>query len=447
MNKSALSNAGINSFIKEKNNDDTSVLTVSSTRRTVFLYPSLVIFLSALFLFYKYLLQFSPSVMTDDLMHAFHVKGAGLGNLAAMYFYSYLIAQLFVGVLLDKYSPRILTSLAIVSCAIATMIFACAESLWLAELSRLLLGAWAAFATISYMKMTSIWFRPNQFAFINGLLATAAMIGALCGEAPLAILVQSVGWRHSLLLCGVIGIAIGCLFFILVRDKKQATVSKNYTRSYYTIAWKDILLVLRNRQNWLLALYSGLCFSPVAVFGSLWGNPFLQESYHFTSPQAANLISFLFIGVAIGGPIWGYTADHLGKQLWIMAGGALLGLFALLAVIYYPFQSTYLLGISLFLSGFGIGSFMLGFSVGKEINNAALAATVVAFINMGDAVFGAVSEPVVGKILDIFWTGKIVNGIPHFSISDYHITLALLPLDLVAALFFILLIHLRRSPA
>ena len=354
-------------------NNDTSILSVSSTRKTVYLYPSLVIFLSALFLFYKYLLQVSPSVMTDDLMRAFHVKGAGLGNLAAMYFYSYLIAQIFVGVLLDKYSPRILTSLAIASCAIAAIIFSCAESLWLAELCRLLVGAWAAFATISYMKMASIWFRPNQFAFVGGLLATAAMIGALCGETPLAILVQSIGWRHSLLLCGIIGIAIALLFFFLVRDKKQAIVSNSHA-----ITYKDILLILRNRQNWLLALYSGLCFSPVAVFGGLWGNPFLQESYQLTDSKAASLISLLFIGVSIGAPVWGYIADHLGKQFWIMAGGVLIGLFALLTVIYCSFQSTYLLGISLFLFGFGTGSFMLCFSVGKEINNVALAATVVA---------------------------------------------------------------------
>lgn len=420
-------------------NNDTSILDISSRKRTDDLYPFLIIFLSALFLFYKYLLQVSPSAMTDDLMRAFHVKGAGLGNLAAMYFYSYLIAQLFVGILLDKYSPRILTSFAIVSCAIAAIIFACAKSLWLAELSRLLGGACAAFATISYMKVASIWFRPNQFSFVSGFLATAAMVGALCGEAPLAILVQSIGWRHSLLLCGAIGIAIALLFFFLVRDKKKTTVSK-----IHTIIWKDIFLVLGNRKNWLLALYSGLCFSPVAVFGGLWGNPFLQESYQLTSPQAASLISLLFIGAAIGGPMWGYIADRLGKQIWIMAGGVLLGLFSLLAVIYCSFQSAYLLGIELFLFGFGIGSFMLSFSVGKEVNNANLAATVMAFINTGDAVFGAVSEPVVGKVLDILWNGKVVNGAPHFSTADYHITFALLPFDLVAALFFILWFHLRN---
>src|SRR3990167_10924158 len=76
-------------------------------------YPWAIILLSASFLFYKYILQISPSLMTDDLMNFFHVSGAGLGNLAATYFYSYAIMQLFAGFLLDRFSPRILTAVAL----------------------------------------------------------------------------------------------------------------------------------------------------------------------------------------------------------------------------------------------------------------------------------------------------------------------------------------------
>jgi len=54
-------------------------------------YPWLVLLLCSSFLFYKYVLQVSPSVMTQQLMHNFHVDGAGLGNLSACFFYSYLV--------------------------------------------------------------------------------------------------------------------------------------------------------------------------------------------------------------------------------------------------------------------------------------------------------------------------------------------------------------------
>ena len=43
-------------------------------------YPWVVLICCSLFLFYKYLLQVSPSVMSDELMTEFHVHGAGLSR-------------------------------------------------------------------------------------------------------------------------------------------------------------------------------------------------------------------------------------------------------------------------------------------------------------------------------------------------------------------------------
>ncbi|MEO8963410.1 MAG: hypothetical protein ABI370_01870, partial [Gammaproteobacteria bacterium] len=65
-------------------------------------YPALVISLCAFFLFYKYVLQIYPSVITKQLMEEWQLTGAGLGNLAATFYYSLMITQIFVGVILDK---------------------------------------------------------------------------------------------------------------------------------------------------------------------------------------------------------------------------------------------------------------------------------------------------------------------------------------------------------
>ncbi|HVY52911.1 MAG TPA: MFS transporter, partial [Gammaproteobacteria bacterium] len=103
-------------------------------------YPILVISLCACFLFYKYVLQIYPSTTTEQLMTEFQLTGAGLGNLAATFYYSYMIAQLFVGVILDKYSTRWLTSIAILGCALSTLWFSQTDSLFAAQFSRSLMG-------------------------------------------------------------------------------------------------------------------------------------------------------------------------------------------------------------------------------------------------------------------------------------------------------------------
>ena len=98
-------------------------------------------------------------------------------------------------------------------------------------------------------------------------------------------------------------------------------------------------------------------------------------------------------------------------------------------------------GLMLFLFGFGTGAFMIGFTMGKELNPAPLAASVIGLINSGDALFGAFSEPLAGKLLDVFWHGHKINHVISFSTHDYHLALSLLPAYLLLAMVMLLLIH------
>ncbi len=409
---------------------DLSINAGASRHHLLLYYPWVIITLCAFFLFFKYVLQVSPSVMTKDLMSEFHVNGAGLGNLAATYFYAYLVTQLFVGPLLDRYSPRYLTAFAILLCAAGAFAFANTHSILAAQLSRALMGAGTAFATVSYMKMSALWFRPNQVAFVDGLLATAAMAGALCGQVPLTLLVENSGWRTSLIYCGLFGLVFAVIFFLVVKDKKTTSSIKQVN----TIKLADIRALFKDKKNWLLTLYSGLAFTPIAVLGGLWGNPFFEVAHHLTSTQAAYFTSLIFMGLAIGGPLFGYFAGRLGDSIRVMIIGTALALISLLIAIYVTSLPLWLFGALLLTFGLGTGVFMLSFPLGKEINPIGLAATVVALINTGDALFGSFTEPLIGKILDTFWDGAVVDGAHVFSLQNYHMALALLPLYLLMGL-------------
>lgn len=401
-------------------------------------YPWLVLFVAASLLIYKYILQVYPGVITSQLMQVFHVSGAGLGNLAATFFYSYLVAQLFVGVLLDKFGTRYLATGSLLISAFGAYLFSQTSDLLVAEFARLLMGFGAAFATVGYMKMAAMWFPPERFAFVGGLLATAAMAGALFGEAPLSWLVDHSGWRQALEWCGLLGIVFALLFFTVARDNTAAMAAHDQQPILPRV--KRVFL---NKQNWLVTIYSGLAFSPVAVFGGLWGNPFLQEAYHISHTGAASLISMVFIGLAIGGPALGYLADAFTGRKPMMFAGTLLAFVCILAVIYLPGQPYWLLSVLLFGFGFGVGSFMLGFAVGTANNERVLAATVVAMINTGDAIMGAFTEPLVGKLLDLGWHGKLVDGARYFLVQDYHFALALLPVYLLVATVLVKFIQVK----
>ncbi|MCX7126107.1 MAG: MFS transporter [Gammaproteobacteria bacterium] len=406
-------------------------------------YPWICVTFCALFLFYKYVLQVSPSVITHALMRRYHLDGAGLGNLAATFFYTYLIVQLFAGPLLDKLGTRFLTALAILSCAMGAIWFSTAPTLFQAVCARSLIGAGAAFATVSYMKIAALWFKPEQFAFVAGLLATAAMLGSMCGQLPFALMVEHWGWQSSLFDCGVFGIVLSILFYVVVRGD-PTHLSKNALSQEYNLSFRDVLTVLKCKPNWYLMFYSGLAFSPLAVFAGLWGDSFLQTVYHLSKPAAATLSSMSFLGLALGAPLFGFISDRMKKRFSVMLFGLLLSFFSLIVALYFRNNmSPFVEGAALFFFGLGTGAFMLVFPAGKDINSLAMTATVVALINTGDALIGTFTEPLLGKLLDIFGHHKMLNGIRYFSVNDYHLSMILLPLYLFIALFFLL--ALRKS--
>ncbi|ACJ18790.1 MFS transporter [Coxiella burnetii] len=405
-------------------------------------YAWVVLSLCALFLFYKYVLQVSPSVMTTELMRQFHLNGAGLGNLAASFLYPYLIAQLFVGPLLDRYNPRLLTAMAIALCGLGAIFFAHAQTLKIALLARALMGVGVSFATLSYLKMTAIWFKPKLFAFVSGLLATGAMLGSMAGQAPLAWLVSEVGWQMSLYYCGLFGLVLALLFYACVKNKYPSNSSVS---TEPTIKLRDIIQLLKLKHNWLLMFYSGLAFSPLAVLGGLWGTTFEQTLFNLNKPEAASLTSSLFLGLAVGAPVLGWLSSRFNKHFAIMWIGLILSLVGLLCALYLP-VSIGLEGSSLFLFGFGTGAFMQGFTLGKFLNSVWLTASVVALINTGDALFGSFTEPLIGKFLDLSWQGKTVNGVRYFSIHDFHQAFAVLPLYLCAAFVFLFFLNKTPSP-
>jgi MFS family permease len=395
-------------------------------------YSWLIFLISASFLFYKYILQISPSVMTNELMNAYSLTGTSLGFLVGFYYYTYLIMQIPSGILLDKYGTRLVTSIAIFLCALGGLLFAMTQSFVIACYARLLIGLGASFATTSYMKLCSIWFPARYFPLLSGLFGTACMLGACTAEAPLAYFVHGFGWRNTLLFCGLSGVLLSLLFSFFVTNQYK-TVG-NYAVDKVEFRIRQLGVLFRSRHNLALILYGGLAFTPVAVFGGLWGTPFLTVAYMLSKSAAATAVSLVFLGFAVGGVVIGWLGNHYIKKLPIVIGGTASAILCLIAILYVPHMPLWLLYTAIFLFGFGSSSFLLSYAIARSTNSVALVGTVIGIINMGDPICGAFAEPLIGKILDLHWGGLYVNGARAFSIHAYHLGLSVLIGYLILAL-------------
>lgn len=395
--------------------------------------------LAAVFYLYELMLLVSPSVMYDDLGRAFGTTSEELGSLAAFYYYAYAPMQIPVGILMDRFGPRILLTLACLCCVIGCLIFGHAELLWQAQLGRFVMGIGGSFAVVGCLKLASLWFPVNRFALLTGLMVAVGMMGGVFGQAPVAKLVMWQGWRETMVMGASLGAVLMVLIWIVMRDHPSGIPIKSFRLQHQASASHfihELWTVVKIPQVWIASLYAGLMFVPTTGFGQLWGVPYFSDRFVIEKDAAGLMVSMIFFGWAVGGPFYGWFSDKIGRRKWPMGVAALLTFCVMTAILYAPLDTTGI-KVMMFLLGASSSGFILAFSIVREINAPMLTGTAIGLINTLNNLSGALAQPVVGVLLDRQSKGVLLEGQPMFSVEQYNNALLFLPICLLVALLLI----------
>lgn len=405
-------------------------------------YAWIVIILSSFLLFYKYIALIFPSLIAGDIKMHFGINSAQMGFLSAIFLYCVLLIQPFAGLLLDRFGCRSVSTISLLISAFGILVFAASNHIIFAFIGRLMMGFGVAFATVSYLKAAATWFDEKGFSVASSLLLTAAMAGAVVGQAPLSALFNSVGWQKGLYYCAVIGIIFAIIYWLIVRDddlKEKNT--KESTSKHEDIGILNIFKrVVSSRNNWLLMTYSGLIFTTIDAFGGLWGNSFFVQKYGLTTTQASYFISCIFIGMGIGAPIMGKLSVRI-RCITIMFYCTIIGFLSLIAILYIHLSIIFLV-INCLIYGIVTSSFMLVFVIGRKVNPLWIMATAVALINSGEPIFGGTFEGLVGMILD-YLEPNLLGA--NYSIESYELAFSILPESVILALITLCFIREQKQ--
>jgi len=389
--------------------------------------------LAALFYLYEFVLQVSPSVMTQELMRDFNLDAAGLGAMAAFYYYSYTIMQIPAGMLYDRFGPRLLITVATLVCAAGAVFFAFTQTIALAALGRALMGIGSAFAFIGPLVLLSRWFPPQYFALMAGIVQSMSSVGAIGGQVPLAHMIHSMGWRHAFEILAYVGVVLAVVVWLVVRDRPTKThdhsgAHADTKRDSVAQVWKNLKAIFGKTQTWWLGLYSFTSWAPATGFAALWGVPYLCKLYGITTGEASTICSFLWIGVGLGSPIIGWWSDKIELRCKPLELSALLGLISLALALYVPvpewMMCILMLGIGLSASGQS-----LSFGLVRDINLPSTVGAAIGFNNMAVVLTGALLQPLVGWLVQVQWNHALdAHGVPDYAIADYRVGMTVLPI-------------------
>lgn len=384
--------------------------------------------LAALFFFYVWVLRVSPSVMVEQLMRDFAVSGVILGNLSALYFYTYASLQVPVGIIIDRWGPRRVLTLMALLCGLGTLLFAQAPTVELAYLGRALIGTGGAFAFVGTMVLASYWFPTQRFALLSGSAMSLGILGGVMGQAPLAILVEGQGWRSSVTILAGGAFAIAVLTWLIVRDRPpDQTPSAEPSHLSIRQILAGLWLVARRRQTWAICAYGLFMSAPLLAFAGLWGVPYAMTAYDVERPTAAFAVSSVMFGWGVGGPLWGWISGRIGRRKPPIVMAGVLATGALAGALYLPDLSLDGFRLLLFLQGIGGAGMTLSYALIREHSGRSVTGAALGLVNMAPVAGGAIFQPVVGLLLDAGWDGTLLEGARVYDLATYEQAFLILP--------------------
>jgi predicted MFS family arabinose efflux permease len=381
-------------------------------------------FVAALFYAYEMLHRVAPSVLTTALRQDLQINSHQLGMVAAMYFYAYAAFQLPAGLLIDKYGPKRILSLASLSVAIGSLIFTLSYELNMIYLSRFIIGGGSAFAFVSCLRIGGQWLTMSSFPLVVGLTNLFGTIGALSGGQPLSYIALSIGWRETFMWVTAFGaiLTMLILFMIPTKHSHQKHVANQHN------FWDGLILIMKTPKAWVIALFGALVVAPIAAIPELWGVEFLKTAYSIDETRASSMTHTIFMGTAVGGPLIGWFSTNRNSLL-IMRLATMLALILLSGFIYWQPNNFLFLYFILFFFGIFSANMLLCFSMMTKLAPNWAQGAAIGFTNMIIMIIAGIVQHSVGLVLD-----KLVaqgDGIYH--LNDYHIAFAILPISLSLA--------------
>lgn len=393
-----------------------------------------ILLLAVSFYLFEYLIQVAPAVMTEPLMREYGLNVASLGAVLAFFYYVYSPMQLPGGLLYDRFGPRLILSVFMGICVLGALVFAYATNEAFLAVGRFLMGLGGAVSFVGPLVLAGRWFPAKYFALIAGFVQMLGAVGAILGQVVVARIVEAVGWRAAMLDAVILGAVLLVLMACVVRDyPKGATIPPKKKLGVGEL--HNLKTILSKSQTYIIALYSCFAWLPVIVFAALWGVSFIVSMYQIKVSHAAMLMGFLWIGVAVGSPFFGWWSEKIMRRCVPLATAGLIGAIASGFLLFFqmPIPAVCL---ALFFMGIGTSGQSLSFAVVRESNKPQTAGTAMGFNNLMVVAGGALGQPLVGWLIYLSWDHVKRHGVPVYALNDYQHALIIIPISFMLVFIF-----------
>ena len=313
----------------------------------------------------------------------------------------YALAQVPAGLLLDRYGSRVTLTAGAVLMAAGQLLLAHADTVTVAILARVVVGAGDALTFSSAIRLVPAWFPAARVPVLTQLTGILGQVGQIASAVPFVMILSLHGWTPAFTVSAGVAACGALLALLLVRatppGMRRPTVKQDLRRIPLVLG--RILRHPATQLGFFTHLTSGF---PGIVFSMMWGFPYLTAGERLPLPAASGVMTVLVIAGIVSGPVIGaLTQRHPLRRSTLVLLIIATILVPLIALVLWPGPAPMWLLIVL-VAGLAIGG--PGSNVGFDFPRTDLArhrlGTATGVVIMGGFVGGLVAILVIGLVLD-----------------------------------------------
>jgi sugar phosphate permease len=281
--------------------------------------------------FLSYFFRNVNAVIAKDLVREFGLAPSDLGLLTSTYFITFGLAQLPIGVFLDRYGPRRVVATLLCLTALGAFVFGGAEGFGTLAVGRALIGLGVSACLMGAIKAFTLWFPLSRLATISGWYIFIGAVGGLAATAPVEAALGTIAWRT--MFYGLSGgcLAVAALIALAVPEKPLPGAGATWGDQI-----RGIAQIMSRPLFWRIVLPFVITHGAYQALQGLWLGPWLADVGGLARESAARLLLVCATTYAVGSVVFGSFADRLAargfSRLSLYKAGLLVSLAAFVAI-------------------------------------------------------------------------------------------------------------------
>lgn len=263
----------------------------------------------ALGYYLSYLLRTVNAVISPDLTRELSLSAADLGLLTSAYFLTFGVAQIPLGIALDRYGPRMVECVLLLLAAAGAAAFALGDSLGQLGLARGLIGLGVSACLMAGLKGFAMWYPPERHSSMTGFLMAAGALGALTASAPVEAALPLLGWRGIFWVIAMLAVAIAVFLFMSLPPDAPHGSNESLAATLRSIGG-----IFGSAGFWRFAASALFITGGFMAFQGLWAMPWLMNVNGLSRAAAANQLMVLNLGMLAGQLAIGFLGTRLARR-------------------------------------------------------------------------------------------------------------------------------------